>query len=156
MHLTQDRLKELLEYQPETGLFLWRKTGTGRRRKEAGNASREYLRIQIDGKLYYAHRLAFLYMTGWMPEFVDHKDGDTLNCRWDNLRESTTSENGKNTTRRGYHVDRHGRYRVQLTTDYKRLTVGSYETAEEARSAYETAKRQEHKAWATGQGACAA
>lgn len=155
MQLTQERLKEELEYQPETGAFLWRKTGPGRRRREAGNRSREYVRIQIDGKLFYAHRLAFLYMTGRMPEIVDHKNGDTLDCRWDNLREINASDNAKNTSHVGYYR-RGNRFRAQLTTDYKTYHLGSFGTAEEARAAYETAKRQEHRFWATGQGAAQA
>ncbi len=152
MHLTQDLLMELLEYQPDTGKFFWRTPGVGKRRAEAGNFSGDYVRIGIKGKVYYAHRLAFLYMTGKMPDVVDHKDGDTRNCKWSNLRESTHSDNGKNTTHRGYHRTSSGRFAVQITTDYKTQHIGTYDTPEEARRVYEQAKSKTHAPWATGQG----
>ena len=153
MHLTQELVRSLLRYEPETGRFFWLKTGVGRVRYEAGNFSRGYVRIGIHGKVYYAHRLAFLYMTGRMPDVVDHKDGDPSNCRWDNLRESTHADNGKNTTHRGYHkASRSNKFAAQMTTNYRTVHLGTFETPEEARSAYLSAKDDAHKAWATGQG----
>lgn len=154
MHLTQAALKELLEYDPETGKFFWREKGVGRKRAEAGNFSRGYVRIGIQGRLYYGHRLAFLYMTGSIPDVVDHKDGDESNCRWENLRASTHSENGKNTTHRGYHkASRSNKFIAQMTTDYKTIHLGTFNTPGEARAAYVEAKIGNHKPWATGQGA---
>lgn len=100
--LTQSRLKELLAYSPETGVFVRRK---GRGGKRAGSAvgcvvsicGRKYRTISIDGWNYSAHRLAFLYMTGeWPEQAVDHKDGDGLNNIFTNLRAVTQQENLKN------------------------------------------------------------
>ena len=73
--LTQERLKELLHYDPETGYFTWKispnnavKVGS-----VAGTSMNNYIRIIIDHKAYLAHRLAFLYMEGYFPEHeVDH------------------------------------------------------------------------------------
>lgn len=153
MHLTQELLRSLLRYEPETGKFFWLKSGTGKRRPEAGNFSRGYVRIGIHGKLYYAHRLAFLYMTGRMPDLVDHKDGDESNCRWDNLRESTHADNGKNSSHRGFHkASRGNKFVAQMTTNYKTESLGTFDTPEEARAAYLEAKSATHAAWATGQG----
>ena len=95
--LTQERLKEVLEYSPFLGLF-WRIKATSKSVKVgnvAGSRRRNgYVEMSIDGRRYYAHRLAFLYMTGSFPKNqVDHIDGDPSNNRWKNLREATGSEN---------------------------------------------------------------
>ncbi len=90
--LTQCRLKELLHYDPETGLFT-RFSGN-----VAGTIRPDgYVRITLAREPYYAHRLAFLYMTGYFPandvDHINHIRGDN---RWENLRVVTKSENHKN------------------------------------------------------------
>lgn len=89
--LTADLLRELLEYDQETGEFFWR-------RRRAGSYNKiGYLTIGIGGTKYYGHRLAHLYMTGEWPEYeVDHKDGTTSNNRWNNLRPATSQQNKQN------------------------------------------------------------
>jgi len=89
--ITQDRLKEVLDYNPETGLFLW-KLPSGNRLSgdEAGSFdSRGYVRISIDRVRHRAHRLAILYMDGYMPkDTVDHVDRVHWHNWRSNLRES--------------------------------------------------------------------
>ena len=103
--ITQERLKEVLEYNPETGDFLWKKARGGAMKGNIAGSKLHngwgnvYLRIKVDSKMYLAHRLAFLYMTGEMPENgkqVDHIDGDGLNNSWENLRLVTSSGNSRN------------------------------------------------------------
>jgi len=98
--LTQKRLKEVLFYSPLTGKFTWRislsnvkpaNTNAGHKHNVSG-----YIKIKIDTKLYSAHRLAFLYMTGSMPNQVDHTDHNTANNVWTNLVASSQNENAKN------------------------------------------------------------
>lgn len=104
MTLTQSELKNWVTYDPETGLFYWRyqpqesPQWNGRfGGKVAGHKNkRGYIKIGINGKYYAAHRLAFLYMRGYMPDYVDHKDTIPDNNAWDNLREATNSENVAN------------------------------------------------------------
>jgi hypothetical protein len=103
--LTQNRLKELLEYNPETGLFVRKKTTAPN--AQAGNVAGclnkhiGYRSISIDGKEYYCHRLAFLYMTGNFPEKqVDHINRIKDDNRWTNLRKVTSGENLQNTSLR--------------------------------------------------------
>lgn len=80
-----ERLRELLYYVPKEGIFYSMKTN-----KQIGstkNSRVPYILVGIDGKQYYGHRLAWLYMTGEEPkDIVDHKDGNGLNNKWENLR----------------------------------------------------------------------
>lgn len=97
--LTQERLKEVLHYDPETGVFTRRITTNGNSKANSIAGSRHnkgYRRIMVDGKVYQSHRLAFLYMTGIMPEFVDHKNGIRDDNRWINLRTASATENMQN------------------------------------------------------------
>ncbi|HFZ8394724.1 TPA: HNH endonuclease [Salmonella enterica subsp. enterica serovar Saintpaul] len=96
--LTQEKLKELFDYDQKTGLFTYR---VSRGNKKAGSVadsltSDGYIRIQISGKPYMAHVLAFLYVKGYLPDMVDHKDRIRNNNAWNNLRESTYSQNQRN------------------------------------------------------------
>lgn len=104
--LTQDYLKTRLEYDPLSGIFTWI-TGGFLRKADATRlggtpckcvGKHGYVVIRIDGNLYLAHRLAFLYMTGKMPEFVDHKDRVRTNNMWSNLKAATRSSNNRNVT----------------------------------------------------------
>lgn len=99
--LTQKRLKELIHYDPETGIFT-AKTNVNSRRKKGevvGHVgSGGYIIIGINYVEYRAHRLAFLYMHGYLPEsFVDHIDRDRANNVWLNLREVSQQCNLRNT-----------------------------------------------------------
>jgi hypothetical protein len=97
--LTQERLKELLSYDPGTGLFVWINNRSNV--VKAGHAGSldgdKYRRIMIDNTSYKAHRLAWLYMTGlWPKDQIDHTDHDRSNNKWPNLREVSNTENSKN------------------------------------------------------------
>lgn len=105
--ITQQQLKEVLHYCPETGVFTWLVSG-GRARKgaEAGcvhcntASGKLYRRVMVCGRRFSEHRLAFLYMTGALPEDqVDHEDGNGCNNVWTNLRAVTNAENQKNMRR---------------------------------------------------------
>lgn len=88
--ITQARLKECLRYIPSIGVFEWRRPGRGVRVGSiAGvvNKSTGYVVITLDGRQYRAHHLAWLYVTGELPaDDLDHKDGDTTNNLFSNLR----------------------------------------------------------------------
>lgn len=97
--LTQDLLKELFSYRD--GDLYWKKSRSGIKIGcSAGTIDdRGYRVIKINGKSYKGHRLMFLYHHGYLPEFLDHVDGDPLNNDIDNLREATKQENGRNRKR---------------------------------------------------------
>jgi hypothetical protein len=88
--LSVERLKEVLLYCPISGEWTW-KTSIQRQHKAGSSAGWNrkdgYRLIGIDGETHYAHRLAFLWMTGgWPTDEVDHIDRNPSNCAWSNLR----------------------------------------------------------------------
>jgi hypothetical protein len=89
--LTQKRLKDVIHYDPETGVFTWVKRPGVRGGSIAGTTMKDgYRRIKIDGRGYLAHRLAVLYMEGYIPELtVDHIWRDRADNRYSGLREAT-------------------------------------------------------------------
>jgi hypothetical protein len=92
----------MLRYDPETGVFYWRKKTSKKTviGKEAGGKNvAGYIVIGIAGKIYYAHRLAWIYMTGNCPSQVDHADNVKTNNRWKNLRAATHQQNVLNAKR---------------------------------------------------------
>jgi hypothetical protein len=98
--LTQTELKEILHYNPETGEFNWIESKQGRKLNGfVGTIDKTngYLRIKTNNKRYYAHRLAFLWMTGSFPiKQTDHRNHNRLDNRWINLRTVSRQENQRN------------------------------------------------------------
>ncbi|MFP5340357.1 MAG: HNH endonuclease signature motif containing protein, partial [Gammaproteobacteria bacterium] len=102
--LSQDRLKQLLNYDPETGRFSWKVSARTKRPDRPFGAGclspAGYVVLRVDQKLYPAHRLAWLYMNGsWPSKDLDHIDGRRVNNAIANLREAEQVENQQN--RRG-------------------------------------------------------
>lgn len=114
--LTQSLVRALLDYNPETGVFVWKhrpskyfKTlraenlwNTRFSGKHAGCVNgKGYQSTRIFGKNHLLHRLAFLYMEGAAPpSHVDHVNGVTGDNRWCNLRKASPTENMRNASKR--------------------------------------------------------
>lgn len=158
--LTADRVRTLLHYDPDTGVFTNRvhRGSTARAGHPAGCRSIRdgYLRIRVDGVLYLSHRLAWLYAHGaWPRGEVDHRNGVRADNRLENLRDASSSMNSQNqrTARRdnkttgllgaSYMVARQ-RYRASIFVEGKHVHLGLFATALEAHSAYLAAKRAHH------------
>ena len=153
--LTQQRLKELLTYDPDTGEFTWI-VSTARRIRVGDKAghigTRGYRDIRIDGIKHRAHRLAFLYMTGNFPVIeLDHWDRNRSNNRWRNLREATTGDNKANTSRRsdnmsgrkGVHWNERDRnWRANICRNGRRFHLGYFVSVGEAHEAYVAAAKK--------------
>lgn len=93
--IDQKTIKSIISYDPDSGKFSW--ISDALQGKRFGCIHKGYLTVKISNKPFFAHRLAFLYMTGqFPPDSVDHIDGDTTNNRWENLRPVDRAENGKN------------------------------------------------------------
>lgn len=146
--LAQTYLKSIIHYNPDTGIFT--RTDNPSNRNWVGyklktTRNDKYLRIKIKGKRYQAHQLAFLYMTGSFVEKVDHKDRDTFNNKWNNLREASTSQNAANKISKNKFKGiklrkdhfRNKPWEAFITKDYKRYHIGYYSTQEEAAKAYD-------------------
>lgn len=147
--LTQARLKELLHYDPETGVFTWLVNLQGRYGRAgtvAGCQHRQYIKINVDAVRYYAHDLAWLYVQGEWPLLrLDHRDGVGTHNWIENLRPATQSQNIANSKLskanscglKGvqWRKDR-SRWRSHITVSGKRIYLGMFTTKEEAHAAY--------------------
>ena len=150
------RLKEIAHYDPETGEFrsLVNRGPIKVGQKLGGIALHGYLHVQIDGRIYLGHRLAWLYVHGHWPEFsIDHIDGNRLNNTISNLRLAERSINQQNQRRprsdntSGYlGVSRAwGRWGARIKHGNKHKHLGLFDTPELAYQAYLSAKRQFHE-----------
>lgn len=154
--LTADRLRDVINYDPITGVFTWRArvSSTIYAGDPAGSlSSRGYLRITVDKIEYRANRLAWLYMHGSWPEFeVDHIDGDRANNRIVNLRDATRAINSQNQRRAQSHNKcgvlgvsaKRNRWEARITYGGIKRYIGTFETQELAHEAYLEAKRRFH------------
>lgn len=158
MSLTAWRLRELLHYDPLTGVFTWVKDAGRWGRIKAGSVaghqnSRGYMQIRVDERMYKAHRLAWLYMTGKWPEHqIDHISGVRHENAWCNLREATNSQNQQNVRKArsdnkcgllGVSRDR-DRWKAQIKIDGSNKSLGTFDTPEQAHAAYLEAKARMH------------
>lgn len=153
--LTQERLKELFEYNPETGFFVCKtsRPGGAKPGDRAGYTKSDgYRCIKIDRRAYLEHRLAWLYMTGTWPEMlIDHIDTNKANNGWSNLRSASYLQNQHN--RKAQKNVFSGLKGVYRRTDAKRSKpwhsciridgvlkhLGSFTNPEEAHEAYKSA-----------------
>ena len=155
--LTAERLRELLHYDPETGVFTWR-VANGRRVQvgtDAGYIDHQgYRRIRIDYALYRGHRLAWLHVHGeWPVDQIDHVNGARDDNRIANLRECTCAENQQNRSvhvvnTSGYPgVSRHkqsGKWVAHISLHSRRKYLGIFTSPEAAAEAYRIAKAKYH------------
>ena len=141
---TPDRIREVLDYDPETGWLVWRqhfhKHYVGNR---AGSVNAEgYRKVQIDGVPCAEHRVAWAHFYGKWPELgLDHKDCDPANNRISNLREATTAQNVANVRRRRSNTSGYtgiswfrerGKWQAYIREEGRHRHLGLFDTIEEA------------------------
>ena len=151
--ITQARLKELLHYDPETGIFTRIKSYCSRAIAGTAAGSKDsngYLRIRLGGA-YAAHRLAFIYMTGKYPNVIDHINGNPSDNRWINIRSVTRAENAKNqkigvrnsTGSLGvYWVAEGKKWRSKIKVGGKQINLGLFSNINDARAARLAAEKK--------------
>lgn len=146
------RLRSLLEHDPTTGMFRWRvdRGGTARKGRVAGKLRNDgYIDIKVDGQLYLAHRLAWLYVNGeWPSNELDHRNRCRSDNRFENLRLSNDSLNQANRPYpstlglpRGVSRQTNGRYKASISRGSRKQALGTFDTPQEAHAAYLTAAR---------------
>ncbi|BCQ23123.1 HNH endonuclease [Caballeronia sp. NK8] len=159
--ITLERLKQILSYEPDTGLFRWKvyrnaKVGVG---DIAGTISAKgYAMIGTGGRLYQAHRLAWFYMTGaWPDHEIDHRNHIKTDNRFENLRQATKTDNNRN---RRFKRNRSGfkgvafnprlkKWNAQIWYDGKQKHLGVFDRPEDAHEAYRAAAKEIHGEFAT-------
>lgn len=155
--LTAERLRSLLEYWPEIGVFIRRTTrGPCLAGTVAGSLNvHGYVQISIDNQIYRSCRLAWLYVHGkWPTGVIDHINGDRSDDRISNIRDVTPAMNSQNLQRA--HSDKKtskligitkngSGWLAQIHSTGKYQYLGTYKTQEEAHAAYLAAKRQLHE-----------
>lgn len=136
--LTQERVRELFDYDPETGVLFWKEYGY-----RAGSVwSSGYRIVEVGGKALREHRLIWLWMSGHCPKYVDHINGDKTDNRWCNLRAASKRENAqnmrprKNNLKGTHYCSARKKYVAQIMADGKHRNLGRFDTEQEAHEAY--------------------
>lgn len=158
---TRAEVLELLDYDPATGIFRWRVErnshgGKIRPGDVAGGLDPNdgYIRVKLFGRLYRLQHIAWLIMTGEWPDptlDLEHRDRDRANNAWANLRLATRSQNNMNMGLRsdnksgqkgvGLRKDT-GRWYARVTVDRKVITLGHFDSFDDAVAARRAAERQ--------------
>lgn len=154
--LNQVRIKEVLLYDPDTGVFTRRnkQSGVSKGAISGSRTNEGYLVTSIDCKLYSCHRLAWLYITGdWPTGQIDHINGDRSDNRFCNLRDVSRQQNTENQRKAqrsnkstgvlGTFKNGTG-FAARISHHGTKKYLGTFRTVEEASAAYMAAKRQLH------------
>jgi hypothetical protein len=161
MTITASDVRQMLDYDPQTGIFVWKvwRGRTNKIGKVAGTSDRMgYRKIMLGGRFYMAHRLAWLYVHGeWPPVYMDHINGDTSDNRIANLRPATHTQNALN---KGMHrnntsgykgvvwIKSRGYWTATIQVNGKRRRLGVFDSKEAAHEAYSAAAREHFGEWA--------
>lgn len=153
--LTVERLREVLHYDPETGVFT-SIIARGKLRKGAvlgTRTSKGYFEFTVEGAKRYAHCWAWFYVTGeWPSRQIDHRDTDKSNNKWGNFRLATNAQNHQNRTAPykgnlsgllGVHP-RRNKYTARISVGGKQKYLGTFSDKHEAHTAYLKAKAELH------------
>ena len=145
--MSQDELKKLLEYNKDTGVFKWLvyRSRNAKPGYVAGNSHHTgYSFIKINGRMYAAHRLAWLYVYGEFPENqVDHINHDRFDNRISNLRDVTHKENALNQKTRKTNTSgvtgvswskQHKKWMARVMSNGKNIFLGLFDKIEDAKS----------------------
>lgn len=162
----QQYVKECFDYNPLNGVLTWKerpithfnterswKTFNSQKKgKEISTKGNHgYLQVAINKKIYLAHRICVLWMTGEMPEFVDHEDHDRTNNKWSNLKTVSQQQNNKNLKMRKTNTsgvtgvrwcNRDNLWTSRIQVNYKNINLGSFSNIFDAVCARKSAEIQ--------------
>lgn len=162
MELSAEYVRSVMEYSPDTGVFVWRYRSDVPKEWNTRFAGREIRNRRTSGHLFAIlnyqqiplHRLAWLYMMGEMPEnLIDHINGDRADNRWSNLRQATTFQNAQNRIAssrsshglKGLHWHKAAqKWCAQIRANGRREYLGLFESKDDALAAYRVAAERLH------------
>ena len=152
--ITQKQVKELFNYDPETGILTWRIKPANRVKIDNVVGcldNKGYRRTTIDGKVYLNHRISYLHYHGYLPQFIDHKKG--MSNKINNLRKCTSQQNNQNSKlcRRNtsgvkgvsWHKSSE-KWVAHLSINGKDQYLGCYDDIKEAESVVKAAREKHH------------
>lgn len=155
--ITAERIREVISYDPVSGIFTWCQTQSNRAiagSRAGTNRGAGYRRIMIDGKRIYEHHLAWLLCKGeWPTKTIDHRDGNPSNNAIDNLRIGSLAENCQNFGLRKTNTSGHtgvslhrktGKWCAYIWKDRKKFHLGLFDTVAAAAAAYARSKATLH------------
>jgi len=156
--ITQSELKDVVDYCPDTGVFTWKVSLSyrGKAGTIAGNVRKDgYWRIMIRNKMYYSHRLAWLYVHGEFPIcYIDHINHNKSDNRIENLRNADTFSNAHNIKKFSTNTSGHKgicwhkkakKWMARFKCRGKVYYLGVYSDIEEAVKVYEENAKKYHK-----------
>ena len=152
--LQKEDILDIFNYNINTGIFTWKKSRRGVAKGVVAGTLRQdgYVHLCIGEERHFAHRVVYLLMEGYMPEQVDHINGNRSDNRWENLRACTPSENSQNrritNSKSGFkNVNWHEqtkKWRVQVMIDGKSRSFGLYSNIEDAKRVAIIARKEIH------------
>jgi inorganic pyrophosphatase len=148
--VTKELLHQLFDYKDNCLVWKINRGSNQMTGKKAGSQLKNgYWHIRINKKAIYTHRAVFLYHYGFLPETIDHIDGNPSNNAVENLREATQSQNNRNRKRKLNKYGQHGitllkgkYWMPKLQVDKKLIYVGVYKNLDDAKTAYENAVKK--------------
>ncbi len=152
--MNKRELKEVLDYNPKTGIFKWKISPANQIEigSIAGTKNKKgYIAIQIKGKIYGAHQLAYLFVYGYIPKEIDHKDRIRHHNWIKNLRKAFGSKNQRNkkisknnkTGIKGvYYVEKRNKWQVTICIKYEHIFLGIFKNFNDAVLARYLAERK--------------
>ena len=154
--VTQEQLKEYFHYSD--GTLIWKKTISKNTERLIGKVAGSitdsgYWCVVLERKKYYAHRLIFLYHHGYIPDCIDHINGNKTDNRIENLRESTQQQNCFNANKKSTNTSgvkgiswhkQSKKWRAECCVNYKNHYLGLYDDMSEAISVLEKFRNSSH------------
>jgi len=155
-YITQKELKKLLKYDPLTGSIVWKVSF--RNKINIGDTagclcSQGYRKIKLNQRVYAAHQLVWLYMTGVLHKGIDHIDQNKSNNTWANLRKASCIINGKNrkintNNTSGFngvcYITGRKKWKAQYRDGNKVVSLGLFLKKEDAISARKKANKEQN------------
>lgn len=156
--ITQEYLQSILNYNPGSGILVWKfredRTPQWNGRysgMEAGcvtyfERGGPYRVLNIDNKTYLVHRIIWFYYHGYIPDQVDHKDGNGVNNKIINLRDASQTLNNANSNIKVRGTERHGRgFKARIKIKGETIYLGTYDTESEAHTVFKEAHKYRYK-----------